>query len=132
MTAEGRRALASDELERALEEMRAADALVAAGMPRVAVTRIYFAVFHAMRARLYADDFEPRSHGGVQHLFNLHYVKAGAYPALTSRLTARLQKFREEADYGAAFVIDDEGAREELEAARAFVASIEADLVDRL
>ena len=37
---------------------------------------------------------------------------------------ARLQKFREEADYAPAFVVDDDGAREDLEAARAFVARV--------
>ena len=41
---------------------------------------------------------------------------------------ARLHKYREEADYSRAFVIDATGAREELEAARAFVETVRAQL----
>ena len=41
---------------------------------------------------------------------------------------ARLQKYREEADHSRAFVIDAEGAREEIEAARAFVEADRAQL----
>jgi hypothetical protein len=41
---------------------------------------------------------------------------------------ARLQKFREEADYAQAFVVEEAGAREELEAARDLVTRIRADL----
>jgi len=55
------------------------------------------------------------------HLFNQHMVKGGRFEPSSSRLLARLQKFREEADYAEAFVIDEQGAREELEAARGFV-----------
>jgi hypothetical protein len=39
---------------------------------------------------------------------------------------ARLQKFREAADDAQAFVVDSEGAAEEIEAARIFVANIRA------
>ena len=54
-------------------------------------------------------------------LFNQHLVKTGRFPVADSRLLARLQKFREEADCGESFPVDDAGAREELAAARAFV-----------
>jgi uncharacterized protein (UPF0332 family) len=128
VTDEGRRDSAAEELARADEELRAAEQLLATGLPRVAMTRVYFAAFHAMRARLYAEGLEPRSHAGAQHLFNLHFVKSGRFPAATSRLLARLQKFREEADYGISFVVDDAGAAEELAAARALVERIRAEL----
>jgi uncharacterized protein (UPF0332 family) len=128
VTGEGRRAAAREEIDLADEELRAADALLAAGIHRVALTRAYFAVFHAIRARLYAEGLEPRSHGGAQQLFNLHFVRPGRYDAATSRLVARLQKFREEADYAQAFVVEETGAREELDAARDLVGRIRADL----
>jgi hypothetical protein len=43
-------------------------------------------------------------------------------------LQARLQKFREEADYAAAFVVDAEGARAELAAASEFVARVRTEV----
>lgn len=128
MTEEGCREAASAELQLAAEEIRAADQLLAAGLARIAVTRAYYAVFHAVRARLYAGGLEPRTHAGAQHLFNLHFVKTGRYEAATSRLIARLQKFREEADDAQAFIVDEAGAREELEAAPALVEQIRGDL----
>jgi uncharacterized protein (UPF0332 family) len=128
MTGEGRRESAGAELDLADEELRAAEALLADGIPRIAVGRMYLAVFHAVRAQLYAEGFEPRTHRGAQHLFNLHFVRTGRFEPATSGLIARLQKFREEADYAPAFVVDDRGAREELGAARRFVAQVRAVL----
>ena len=121
MTEEGRRESSVAELALADEELSGADTLLAAGYPRIALTRAYFAVFHGSRAVLYAAGFEPRTHAGVQHLFNLHFVRSGRFDAAASRLLARLQKYREEADYSRAFVIDLDGAGEELDAARTFV-----------
>ena len=79
MTGEGRREAAREEIELAQEELRAADTLLEAGLHRIALTRAYFAVFHAVRARLYVEGLEPRSHGGAQQLFNLHFVRPGIY-----------------------------------------------------
>ena len=124
MNAEGCRESSCTEISLADEELASAESLLEAGLARVSLTRAYFAAFHAARALLYASGFEPRSHGGVHHLFNLHFVKTARFEPGASRLLARLQKYREEADYSRAFVVDADGAREELEAARAFVETI--------
>jgi uncharacterized protein (UPF0332 family) len=121
VTAEGRRDAALEELAQADDELAAAGHLLDAGFVRVAQTRIYFAVFHAIRARLYADGIEPRTHEGTQRLFNLHYVKTGRYSVESSRLLSRLQKYREQADYARSFVADPAPARIDQEAARALV-----------
>ena len=124
MTEEGRRESSLEELSLADEELTAAGSLLEAGLARVALTRAYFAVFHAARACLFAAGFEPRTRAGVHHLFSLHFVRSARFDAGTSRLMARLQKYREEADYSRAFVIDATGAGEELEAARTFVETV--------
>lgn len=128
MTDEGRRQAAAEELAIAEDELVAAARLVDAGHARIGLARAYFAVFHAVRARLYADNLEPRTHAGVHHLWNTHLVRTGRYGPATSRLLARLQKFREEADYSRAFVVDEEGARDELAAAEALVVEIRSEL----
>jgi uncharacterized protein (UPF0332 family) len=64
----------------------------------------------------------------VQHLWNTHLVRTGLYDPATSRLLARLQKFREEADYARAFVVDEAGAHEEVAAARGLVERIKREL----
>lgn len=128
MTSDGRQAAGSEEMSRAEEELKGADALLTAGLVRIALTRAYFAAFHAARALLFAEGLEPRSHRGALHLFNVHFVRSGRFEPPTSRLLSRLQRFREEADYSEDFVIDGAGAKEELEAARAFVQRV-ADVI---
>lgn len=128
MTSEGERESAAAEIDLADEELRAAERLLQEGLVRIAVTHVYYATFHAVRARLYSESHEPRTHAGVQHLWNLHFVKTGLYEPSTYQLLTRLQKLREEADYVPGFTIDEAGAREEIEAARALVERIRRDL----
>jgi uncharacterized protein (UPF0332 family) len=131
LTSEGRERLPLEEIERAGEELAMAEQAITLGFHRNALARAYFAAFHAVRALLYADDLEPTSHRGVQHLFNLHFVRKGRYEPRVARLLAQLQRVREEADYGDAEIADAEGAREQLDAARALVERIVADLGNR-
>lgn len=128
MTAEGRRESAAAELQLADEELLVAAQLLHAGHARIAQARAYFAVFHAIRGRLYAEGLEPRTHEGVQRLWSVHFVRSGLYEPATSRLLSRLQKFREEADYARDFVVDEQGAREDVEAARGLVERIRREL----
>jgi uncharacterized protein (UPF0332 family) len=131
VTEEGKGRAAAEDLTMAGEEIDVAEQLLRTGHPRIAVTRAYFAVFHAVRARVYAEGLEPRTHSGTHHLFNAHLVKTGVYDASTSRLVARLQKYREEADYSRAFVVDEAGAREDIAAARGLVERIRRDLEEK-
>ncbi|MFZ5469585.1 MAG: HEPN domain-containing protein [Myxococcota bacterium] len=124
MTAEGRVSSASEELAKAREELRAAEQLVSVDLMRIAATRIYWAVFHAVRALLYTEGLEPRSHEGVHHLFHLHFVRTRQFEPSAARLLSRLQKFREEADYAETYVPDVEGTKEDLGAAQAFVDTV--------
>ena len=128
MTAEGSRESASEQLQLANEEPQASEQILRVGFPRIALSIACSAVFHAVRGRLYAEGLEPRTHEGLQHLWNVHLVKAGLYEPATSRLLSRLQKLREEADYAQAFVIDEPGAREEIQAARGLVERIRHEL----
>ena len=131
MTEDGRRESSLEELSLAREELSVADSLLREGFARVALARTYFAVFHAARALLYAAGFEPRAHSGVHHLFNLHFVKTDRFEPGASLMLARLQKYREEADYARAFVVDAETARAELAMARTFVETVREQTADK-
>ena len=128
MTSEGERESAAAEIELADEELRAAAKLLQDGLVRIAVTHAYYAAFHAVRARLSSQSLEPKTHTGVQQLWNVHFVRTGLYDSSTYVLLSRLQKLREEADYVRGFTIDEAHAREELEAARGLVERIRRDL----
>src|SRR5437867_5808729 len=92
-----------------------------AGSPRVAVTRVYYATFHAARALLYSIDLEPKAHRGTLDLLRRHFVQTGKIDQETSRRISSLQQFREEADYGTALVMDETAVRSDLDLAREFV-----------
>jgi uncharacterized protein (UPF0332 family) len=121
---------AVEELGLAREELQIAEALLAMKHPRVAITRAYYAVFHAMRAVLFSIGIEPSTHRGTLQMFSLHLVKPGTFEPAISRLGSRLQKYREEADYGTGFVFDEAGTTDDLAQVRAFVERVEAVLAN--
>jgi uncharacterized protein (UPF0332 family) len=128
VTEEGTAELIAEELRCADEELRGAEALLDASLPRIALTRVYFAVFHAVRALLLRSGVEPRSHRALVNLFGLHFVRSARYPPESGRFVTRLQRYREEADYGIATWADAATARAELAEARALVARIASEL----
>lgn len=126
MTPEHLRQAIALEAERAEQALKAAEMLHQARFFYDAASRAYYAAFHYARALCLAAGEEPRSHQGVAHLLSLHFVRSGTLPTDTSRLYAGLQRFREAADYDAAFVLDEVGAAQALEDARTCVARARA------
>jgi hypothetical protein len=59
----------------------------------------------------------------------LHYVRPGIFPAETARIFAALQKWRQDADYDAAFVLDAAGLDSIIADATAFTSRAHAWLV---
>lgn len=115
------RANIAAEVQRGDQALLAADQLLRAGLFYDAASRAYYGAFHFVRALCLAAGEEPRSHSGVGHLLALHYVRSGILPPDTSRLFASLQKYRESADYDAAFVLDEPGALAAVSDARVLV-----------
>jgi uncharacterized protein (UPF0332 family) len=132
LTKQGKQAVVPQECALAEEELGAAEKLVAAGFGRVALTRAYYAVFHALRALLYVNDLEPRSHHGALHLFRAHLVGSGQYPAATALEIAELQRHREDADYESSFVIDPSTAGAKVASARMIAERLLADARQKL
>ena len=126
MTDEGRRESSSEELVLAREELGLAQELAARGKRRLAVPRAYYALFHAMRAALYAIDVEPATHAGTLHLFNVHYVKTGLFEAETSRFASNLQRQREAADYGEKYAIAQDELSQIIDKVTSLLAAVEA------
>ncbi len=82
MTDENRKRNVADALARAREAGLAAEALLAAGLHRDAVSRAYYAAFHHIRALLFARGLEPRSHRGAFQLLHREYMKPGLLPSV--------------------------------------------------
>jgi uncharacterized protein (UPF0332 family) len=64
-----------EELSHAHESLKAARILIDAKFFREAVPKLYYALFHALRALLFTEGLEPKTHEGVSHYFNVHFVR---------------------------------------------------------
>jgi hypothetical protein len=106
------------ELELCGDALRAAEALLGLGLPNDAVSRAYYAAFHAARALLMTAGLEPKTHRGVMALLNERFVEIGE-EQLSS--FARLQTFRAIADYDARARLSASRASAEVASARSFV-----------
>ena len=87
--------------------MKEADTLNKDGLNVGAVSRLYYYVFHAVRALLLTKGLEPKTHEGALRLLSLHFVKPGLLDPEMSHSFARVMKYREEADYNPSYVSTD-------------------------
>lgn len=126
MTAENRARNAREELERAETCLQEARALHAAAFPYGAVSRAYYAVFHASRALLFSIGLETRSHKALASLIGEHFVRPGRLSTAMGRLVSRMQRDREDADYAAGAVFTDVEAAQTLADAETFVDTVRA------
>ena len=88
------------------------------------MARAYYGVFHLVCAVLLTEGLEASSHQGVDHLFNLHFVRTGRLDPALAKALARLSQFRLQADYSRAFRFSRAGAEEELVLAERMAAAL--------
>jgi uncharacterized protein (UPF0332 family) len=121
MTGENRVANARHEIAAARDALRVSEAALGLGIRRDAMSRAYYAAFHAARALLLLEGVEPKTHAGLSRMVGEHLVRPGKLTAHAALLLTRLQAYRQASDYSYAFEIDEADAASELTAARAFV-----------
>ena len=125
MTAENGAENAHRALDRARAVLAQAQILRDADHADGAVSRAYYAAFHAARAMLLSLGLEPRSHRGMSSLVGQHLVLPGTVSSDLQRALSRLQKYREEADYDPVAVFSPEDADREVAAAGEVLAEAE-------
>ncbi len=111
MTTENRRSNISEELARAESALAASSLLFEGGFTAEAISRLYYALLYHVRSLLLTLGLEPKSHEGALRLLSLHFVKPGLLKPSAAHLFSRLMKFREEADYNAAYVFTKDDYR---------------------
>lgn len=127
-TEDARILLAQRELDEAAREWAAADLLAGQGFFRQAVTRAYFAAFHAAQSLLSAHGLQASTHEGVQRLVGLHFVMTGLLSKEAGRALSALQARRHEADYRLVVDVDEST----WEAARSEASTVVAAIGDHL
>jgi len=117
-------ALLKGYLAKADEKLRAASSLLRQRYYPDAVSRAYYAVFHAAQAALLREGEQATTHRGLVTLFGLLLVKTGKIEARYGRFLSNLKDDREQSDYEVFAQIDRSIALRAIREARAFVQRI--------
>lgn len=120
MTEESRRYNIRLELAEARDRLDMAEVVLARQSYKTAATLAYSSAFHYARALLLCEGLEARTHGGVIHLINLHFVRSERLAPELGKILSDLQSDRERAEYDAAAVFSEEMAGLALAGARGF------------
>lgn len=111
-------------LERSRESLAAAKLLADADMPSAVVNRLYYAAFYAVNALLCQHSLSSRRHGGVQALFNQHFVKKGLVAKSQGELYNKLFSLRQQSDYEDLYRPDPDEVKQMIPEVEAFVQAI--------
>lgn len=111
-------------LEKADEKLAAAQVLFEAEKYDDAVSRAYYAAFHAATACLLTEGQEPKTHHGVLTLFSMLFVKTGKIDKTYGRHLSNLKDDRENGDYDVFSTIDEAVAQNAIREAREFVEAV--------
>ncbi|MGH7378141.1 MAG: HEPN domain-containing protein [Candidatus Methylomirabilales bacterium] len=122
---EGTRAVLQAHLEKARQKHEAAVALLKAGFFEDAVSRAYYAAFHAAQAALLTEGQQADTHKGLSTLFGLFFVKTGRIEKRFGRYLANLKDDRETSDYEALAWVDEQVAAKAVQEARELCQAVE-------
>jgi len=65
------------QIAKADEKLSAAKSLLKEGFLDDAISRAYYAIFHAASAVLFSERINAESHSALKDMFGLHFVKTG-------------------------------------------------------
>ena len=112
-------------LDKAHDKLRVAEQLLRDGAHDDAVSRAYYAAFHAAHAVLLTEGLTATTHQGLVNLFGLHLVKTGKFDKRFGRYLANLKDDRETSDYEIYSTIDQATATEAVTEAQQFLKAAE-------
>lgn len=112
-------------LEKAKEKLNIAVSLLEDGAYDDAVSRAYYAAFHAATAVLMTEGLTAETHRGLLNLFGLHFIKTGKIDRKYGKYLANLKDDREAGDYEAFSAIDKETAERSVNEATEFLKAME-------
>lgn len=115
-------------MQKAEKKLQVAGRLLAFGDYEDAVSRAYYAVFHATQALLLTEGERAETHKGVVTLFGLLFVKTGKFSKNMGKHLANLRDDRESGDYEVFSYIDNETAETALTEAQEFTFKGSADI----
>ena len=112
-------------LERSLEDLQSAQALLIDGHFRAANNRAYYAIFHAIRAALALKSVASSKHSGVISEFRRLFIKEGLLPVELSQMIGAAFTIRNASDYDDMFIASKSETKEQIENAKYVYEQIE-------
>ncbi len=112
------------EWRRAQDALRAADLLTAEQCYTDAVSRTYYAVFHAAKAALHAQGIAAETHSAVRRMFGLHLIKTRLIEETYAVHLGESFDDRLSADYDPEVTVSRKEARSECRQTRRFLTRI--------
>jgi len=119
-----RQELVAAHLRQSRKRLAAAHLLFAQREWEDAISRAYYAAFHAVTAALASRDLEAKTHTGARTLFALHFVRTGEVQADIARTLDALLRDRQSGDYDAYPLLTAEDADGALHGAEAVIAAV--------
>ena len=117
--------LSKMQLDEAKEIITFIPAYINIGDYNGAISRAYYAAFHALKALEVLDGFDSKKHSGAISYFRQNYIKTGKLDEHMSYIIGRLQEARGASDYDVAMRFQLIDAQEALDNAKTFVGEIE-------
>lgn len=124
MPDETRLSLAKYRLEKAYECHKDAVNTMESGAYNTAANRVYYSIFHAMRAILALDEFDSKKHSGIIAAFRQRYIKTGVFPVKYSEIIELAYKIRSKSDYDDFYVISKDDVSEQITNSKEFLSEV--------
>ena len=120
-----RLALAKYRLEKARECYADAVNTFESGSLNTSANRIYYCIFHAMRAVLALDGFDSKKHSGIISTFRQQYIKTGIFDVKFSETIELGFKLRGKSDYDDFYVVSKSEVAEQIDDSKLFLTAVE-------
>lgn len=124
MTKESSKRFVEASLLRAEKALRSAKLLEENGEPEDAVSRAYYAMFHAARAILFSKGVKAKTHRGTISLFGEKIVKEGVLSREFADMLRKALDLRQKSDYELYAELNEERVEEVIKNARKFIEKI--------
>ena len=108
-------------LDRAQQDLLAAEQILNDSFYHVTVTRAYYAMFYAAQALLISQNVRRHRHAGVLSAFSEHFIKTGLIETEYAKYLGQAFESRLDSDSDITFTTDQALAEKVLYSARQFV-----------
>jgi len=116
--------LAKYRLEKTKEELESARQSYNNKLLSSSLGNSYYSIFHSVRTLFALEGIDSKTHRGVSHLFNLHFVRSGLLPGKMNEILSGAFEMRLDSDYEDFYVASKEEAKEQIDNAEFFLNSI--------